>query len=306
MDQSHRQHQAPRNENDNNIASGAYNINNGQTPHDDYNSYFNIEANPTFNNPYDSPPAIDPRFQPNGFTQTPNWQQPSLNVPSSQQENLFGLQTSSYGNAFSRPQDTFTYSGFHPQQQHFAGTTYDSPLTFGNPTLMNGSGFDRHVPQEYERTNAPSQTIVPSALETFNPYSQVQSSTDGQVSLISSFLASFTTSNTFQNSQYTGDSQLPVRGVPGPKQHLYDSSAATSLAERIPAGSERHEIMFKSPGRLPEAVPENFTGFVYFSDYPYYSEEPRGIDIYRNSHLFFVLIILSYPSKIHQCAEVNV
>ena len=179
----HRQHQGSRNDNDDNIAGGPYNF--ASNPQqEDYNSYFTNDGNSSFNSPWDPTSIIDPRIQPNGFTQTPQeWHQNSLNTTNPHQPPNYGLQSSNYANSFARPHDAYAaYPGFHPQHQHpFSTSAYDPALTFGNPNLLNGTGFDIHGSQGYGQPPAPSQTISPSALQSFNPYSQFPAPSDDQV-----------------------------------------------------------------------------------------------------------------------------
>ena len=175
MDQGqHRQPQGPRVDNDDNAAGGPFNFSN-HSQQDDYNSFFNNDGNPPSYS-WDPTPVIDPRIQPNGFSQTPaTWHQNSLNPPNSHQTPNYGLHSPNYANSFS------TYAGFQ-QQHHYPTQTYDTALGYGTSTLLEGSTFDEHVPQEYERPSAASQTISPSALQTFSPYSQFPNASEDQVS----------------------------------------------------------------------------------------------------------------------------
>jgi len=182
MDQGqHRQPQGPRVDNDDNLAGGPFNFNN-HTQQDDYNSFFNNDGSPSSSYTWDPTPVIDPRIQPNGFSQNPStWHQNSLSAPNSRQTPNYGLHSPNYTNSFS------TYAGFQ-QQHHYPAQTYDAALSYGNPTLLEGATFDEHVPQEYERPSGASQTISPSALQSFSPYSQFPDASEEQVCRNSSAL----------------------------------------------------------------------------------------------------------------------
>ena len=178
-----RQHQGSRNDNNDNIHGGQYSFS-SNPQQEDYNSYFTNEGTSSFNSSWDPTSIIDPRIQPNGFTQAPQeWHQNSLNTTNSHQPPNYGLQSSNYANAFARPHDSYaTYPAYHPQHQHsFSNSAYDPTLTFGNPSLLNGTGFDVHGPHGYGQAPAPAQTISPSALQTFNPYSQFPAPSNSQV-----------------------------------------------------------------------------------------------------------------------------
>ena len=183
MDQGqHRQAQGPRNDNDDNAAGGSFNFN-AHPQQDDYTSFFNNDGNPS-SYAWDPSAVIDPRIQPNGFSQTPStWHQNSLNAPSSHRTPSYGLHSPNYANSYS------TYAGYQPQHRYPA-QSYDSPLNYGNPTLLDGATFDEHVPQEYERPNGASQTVSPSALQSFPSYAQFPNASDDQVNRNRSVLVS--------------------------------------------------------------------------------------------------------------------
>ena len=173
------QHQVQPN-NDGDLGAGSYNYSN-HSQNDAFNSYFNNNASSSFNAPWGTE-AIDPRIQPNGFAQTsPAWHHTALNGQGQLQTPNYGLQSSSYTNAYSRPQDAYPFSGYHNQQPlTFTNNTYDPALTYGNDPLLDDVAFADHRSHGYGNTDVQGQTISPSALQSF-AYPQFPGASDDQV-----------------------------------------------------------------------------------------------------------------------------
>ena len=273
MDQGpHHQPPGPRNDNDDNVAGGSFNFS-SHPQQDDYNSFFNNDGNSSSYS-WDPSPVIDPRMQPNGFSQPPpTWHQNSLNAPNTHQTPNYGLHSPNFANSYS------TYSGFQ-QQHHFPTQAYDPALNYGNPTLLEGATFDDHVPQEYERPSAASQTISPSALQSFSPYSQFPNASEDQVCRNCSALLLEAGTNVGQNPTFRNGPQASFRGAPSyaaSMYPLYDDQQAESMAGILPSGSVQDDFLTKDPAALSAALPSsNLAAHVYVGNQDFLSDDSRG------------------------------
>ncbi|MCJ1437640.1 hypothetical protein MMC27_007027 [Xylographa pallens] len=241
------QHQGQANNNVD-LAAGSYNYpNNPQN--DAFNSYFNNNAASSFNAPWGAE-AIDPRMQPNGFAQTsPTWHHTALNGQGPLQTPHYGLQSSSYDNAYQRPQDAYPYSGYHNQQPlSFANNNYDPALTYGTGALLDDAAFVDHGSHSYGTSDVQGQTISPSALQSF-AYPQFSGASDDQIPQA-------------RNETHLAPQRTDGNAVLAQRQ--YDDRQAELISASIPSGVLTNELSVRDPAALMEATKSsNFTGFVF-------------------------------------------
>ena len=162
---------------------GAYGFSN-QSQNNDFQSMFNNDLSSSFNPPWDVDSIIDPRIQSNGFAHgSTSWQHNSLQSANELQTPSYGLQSTNYSQDFAGNPNAFDYSAFNNGQQHsFTSPAFDPQLSFGSASLMNGSGFEQHRPQQYERRpSIQEQTISPSALQSYD-YPPLPAQDETQVS----------------------------------------------------------------------------------------------------------------------------
>ena len=265
------------------LAAGSYNYPN-TSQHDAFNSYFNNNAASSFNAPWGAG-AIDPRMQPNGFAQTsPAWHHTALNAQGPLQTPQYGLQSSSYDNAYTRPQDAYPYAGYHNQQPlSFANNNYDPALTYGTGALLDDAAFVDHGSHSYGTSDVQGQTISPSALQSFT-YPQFSGASDDQV--CRAHTACFTgLINVLQIPQARHEAQPSPQRTDGNAvlaQRQYDDRQAELISANIPSGVLTNELSVRDPAALMEATKSaNFTGFVFLGGNTVELDDSRGRQEYH-------------------------
>ncbi|MCJ1475153.1 hypothetical protein MMC13_003813 [Lambiella insularis] len=271
----HQQQQAPQ-PNGSDLEAASYNYPNHQQ-NDSFN-YFNNNAASSFASPWAAEAVIDPRIQSNVFAQTPSaWQPNNHSAPNT---STYGLQSTSYNNAYSRPQDPYTYPDFHHQQPlSFADSSYDPTLGYTDP-LLDADGFGDHDTRGYARSSVQGQTISPSALQSY-PYPQFAGTSDDQVMTTDASLAFNMQLIHGQVSQPRNDSPPAVRSagvVNRSPQQPYDDERIESLASSIPAGLWKNSVSLKDYAALVDGTKsKNFTGFVFLGQKPVDADDSRVV-----------------------------
>ncbi|MCJ1282706.1 hypothetical protein MMC26_002031 [Xylographa opegraphella] len=262
QNQHQRQHQGqPNNHVD--LAATSYNYP-PNAPNDAFHNYFNNNPASSFNAPWGSE-AIDPRIQRNAFAQTsPAWHHTALNAQGSLQTPHYGLPASGYDNAFARPQDAYSYAGYHNQQPlSFANNDYDPALTYGTGALLDDAAFVDHGSHSYGNSDVQEQTISPSALQSF-AYPPFPAASDDPIPPARS-----------------NDAQLAPRKADEPAvppQMQYDDRQAELVSASIPSGVITNELSVRDPAALTDATKStNFTGFVFIGGNTVDSDDSRVI-----------------------------
>ncbi|MCJ1397186.1 hypothetical protein MMC11_000378 [Xylographa trunciseda] len=249
------------------LGAGSYNYpNNPQN--DVFNSYFNHNAASSFHAPWGTE-AIDPRIQPNGFAQTSSaWHHTALNGQGPLQTPNYGLQASNYNNAYTRPQDAYSYSGYHNQEPlSFTDNNYDPALGYGADALLGDAAFVDHGSHGYSNADVQGQTISPSALQSF-AYPQFTGASDDQV----------------PQPRTEAQPSLQRTDEPAGLAHRqYDDRQAELISASIPSGILTNDLSIRNTAALVEATKSaNFTGFVFLGGNTVESDDSRGNHVYHS------------------------
>jgi hypothetical protein len=229
-------------------------------PQNDFQNFFNADADPAFPNTWDnSSMGIDPAIQ-----HSAQYQPPSSHWQHQQQQN-HNLQPAGYDNAFARPQNGYGYQayGSHSPYQNFTPTSYDPSLAYNSHNnLMNNNQFanPQSAFQTTDRTRV-AGTVTPAALDSYpDPY------------------GTFNHHPEEPNAQPTPTTSIQSSVHKQRGENFYDENLEKSLAASIPVGEPRGTFLVKNPQDLAKKIKtQHVAPYVHVGTERVESDETRPV-----------------------------